>query len=95
MAAEAEDDPQGADDASRREEQSSHGGPLVPFRGAPGIVPGVQAFRRGDLILYTVRGEPEKVQELMGQLDEQGVREVAALITHHTDETGEPGEQQD
>ncbi len=58
-------------------------GPLVPIEGGPPIVPGIQAFRRGDIVLYTVRGEPSEVQELMGQLDKEQVGEVIALISHH------------
>jgi hypothetical protein len=63
----------------------SRAGPLVPLYGAPMTAPGIQAFRRGNLILYTVRGEPRKVLELMGRLDEEGISEVVALITHHAD----------
>ena len=70
--------PKSDDDADNEPEPGS----LVPLYGAPGIVPGIQAFRRGDFILYTIRGEPKKVQELMGQLDKQGVGEVIALIRH-------------
>ncbi len=86
MAAKAREEGPGDADAARPEDEAPHGGSLVPFRGVPGIAPGIQAFRRGDVILYTVRGEPEKVQELMERLDAQGVGEVAALITHRTDE---------
>ncbi len=63
-------------------------GPLVPIEGGPPIVPGIQAFRRGDAVLYTVRGEPRQVQELMGQLDKAKVGEVIALISHQAQ--GEP-----
>jgi len=58
-------------------------GPLVPIYGGPDIVPGIQAFRRGDIVLYTVRGEPREVQELMSRLDKEQVGEVIALISHH------------
>ena len=68
-------------------------GALVPFYGVPAIPEGVQAFRRGDLILYTVRGEPKEVQELMDRLDKDGVREVVALVSHGTEE--EPIEVED
>jgi hypothetical protein len=52
---------------------------LVPVHG---VEPGIQAYRRGELILYTVRGEPDQVRELIGKLDEAGVSEVIALISH-------------
>jgi hypothetical protein len=76
-----------ASDIAKAEPDRPHGGALVPFYGVPGINPGIQAFRRGDIILYTVRGEPKEVLELMGHLDRQGVGEVVALISHHA---GEP-----
>ncbi len=75
------------------------GGSLVPLYGAGDIVPGIQAFRRGDIILYTVRGEPELVGELMGQLGKEGIDEVVAFISHRTegpvppDDADEPGEE--
>jgi hypothetical protein len=72
-------EPQNTDDHAGDEPEP---GSLVPLYGAPGIVPGIQAFRRGDFILYTIRGEPAKVEELMQQLDKQGVGEVIALIRH-------------
>jgi hypothetical protein len=71
----------------------AHAGALVPVYGGTEIVPGIQAFRRGNAILYTVRGEPREVQELMSQLDEAGVDEVIALISHEAqDELAEPDE---
>jgi hypothetical protein len=84
---EAYEQPENAD----RSEQEPQAGSLVPFYGIPGIAPGIQAFRRGNVILYTVRGEPQEVLKLMGQLDEQGVGEVVALISHEAQE--EPPEQ--
>ena len=69
-------------------------GPLMPIDGVTSIVRGIQAFRRGDLILYTVRGEPSEVQELMGQLDRRGVGEVIALIRHQALDDG-PAEQEE
>jgi len=68
-------------------------GPLVPVYGVPGIAPGVQAFRRGGMILYTVRGEPKEVQDLMGRLGEKGVGEVVALISHSAEESPARGEE--
>ncbi len=65
----------------------SQPGPLVPIYGGSEIVPGIQAFRRGDMILYSVRGEPEVVRELMGQLHKEGVEEVVAFISHRTEQT--------
>jgi hypothetical protein len=65
-------------------------GPLVPIVGAPAIVPGIQAFRRGNVVLYTVRGEPRQVLELMGRLDKERVGEVVALISHHAQDEPPP-----
>jgi len=62
--------------------EEPHAGTLVPFSG--GIVEGLQAYRQGNAILYTVRGEPRDVQELMEQLDADGVDEVIALISHES-----------
>lgn len=75
--------PESGDEAPEEEPQA---GPLVPMYGVPAIARGIQAFRRGDIILYTVRGEPKEVLELMGQLDKQGVGEVVALISHHAED---------
>jgi len=62
-------------------EDEAAAGTLVPLYGSP-IVPGVQAFRRGDVILYTIRAEPKEVAELVARLDKEGVGEVVALISH-------------
>ncbi len=72
----------------------SQPGPLVPIYGGSDIVPGIQAFRRGNMILYSVRGEPDVVKELMGQLHKDGVEEVVAFISHHT-ESGQPGAEEE
>jgi hypothetical protein len=72
-------------------ERQAQGGALVPFYGVPGITTGIQAFRRGNVILYTVRGEPKEVQALIGQLDQQGGGEVVALISHRADPPQEDG----
>jgi len=77
------------DDAELREPAA-----LVPIYGSPDIAKGIQAYRRGDAILYTVRGEPRLVRELMGELDKHGVDEVIALITHPSSRTAEEKEQQ-
>lgn len=84
-------EPEDIDESPREEETPP--GPLVPIYGGPDIVPGIQAFRRGDIVLYTVRGEPRKVQELMGQLDRDQVGEVIALISHHAQD--EPPAEED
>jgi hypothetical protein len=68
-------------------------GPLVPIEGGPPILPGIQAFRRGDIVLYTVRGEPSEVQELMGRLDKEQVGEVIALISHHAQDEPPPAQE--
>ena len=69
--------------------EEAQGGSLVPLYGTSSIMRGIQAYRRGDLILYTIRGEPRDVLELMGQLDKQGVGEVVALIRHQAPEPDE------
>jgi hypothetical protein len=55
---------------------------LVPLYSPLDVTRGIQAYRRGDMILYTVRGEPGKVQELIGELDRRGVEELVALVSH-------------
>lgn len=55
---------------------------LVPIEHHADIVEGVQAYRRGDMIFYTVRGEPAVVKKLMGELSRSGVGQVVALISH-------------
>ncbi|NLW51232.1 MAG: hypothetical protein GXY85_10415 [Candidatus Brocadiaceae bacterium] len=65
---------------------SEPAGALVPTYGVSAVVPGMQAFRRDNVIFYTVRGEPEKVLELVGMLDRNGVNEVVALISHQADD---------
>ena len=75
-------------DMEKAEAGDAHAGALVPFHA--GIVRGVQAIRQGQAILYTVRGEPKQVQELITQLDADGVEEVIAVISHETrDETAD------
>ncbi len=59
---------------------------LVPLYSPLDVSKGLQAYRRGDMILYTVRGKPEKVQELISELDGRGVNEVVALVSHHSDQ---------
>jgi len=43
---------------------------------------GIQGFRRGDAVFYTVRGEPDEVSKLMQELKKWGVPEVIALVRH-------------
>jgi hypothetical protein len=78
-----------ADNAHDETTDDQPGGMLMPFQW--GIVHGIQAFRRGEAILYTVRGEPKRVQELISQLDAEGVDEVIAVISH--DARGQPAGQ--
>ena len=67
---------------------------LVPIYSPVEVARGVQAYRRGDRILYTIRGEPDQVMELIGALKGRGVGEVVALVSHQTDdEQGEGGSQ--
>ena len=58
----------------------SAGGALVPIDDS--VVKGIQAWRRGDAILYTVRGEPREVGELILELEGQGIDEIIAMISH-------------
>ncbi|MBS3761677.1 MAG: hypothetical protein KGZ25_00105 [Planctomycetes bacterium] len=44
------------------------------------------------MILYTIRGEPAKVQELIQELDERGTEEVVALVSHRVGEMAETAE---
>jgi len=64
------------------DEDPGRGGSLVPLYSPLDVTRGIQAYRRGDIILYTVRGEPSKVQELIGELDRRGVSELVALVSH-------------
>ncbi len=75
-------------------EEEVRAGSLVPLYTSP-IVPGIQAFRRGDIILYTIRGEPAQVLDLIGQLDKDGVDEVVALISHQTQPQDPPASQEE
>ncbi|MFP4176829.1 MAG: hypothetical protein ACOCR1_02530 [Planctomycetota bacterium] len=59
---------------------------LVPLYSPLDVSKGLQAYRRGEMVLYTVRGEPEKVQQLMDELDGRGVGEVVALVSHRADQ---------
>ena len=59
---------------------------LAPLYSPLDVSKGLQAYRRGEAILYTVRGEPAKVQELIDALDDQGVNEVVALVSHRQDD---------
>jgi hypothetical protein len=65
---------------------------LVPLYSPLDVSKGLQAYRRGDMILYTVRGEPNKVQELIGELDQRGVGEVVALVSHRAEEEPSPAD---
>jgi len=82
--------PEKSDDTG---EEQVPAGSLVPLYTSP-IVPGIQAFRRGDIILYTIRGEPAQVLDLIGQLDKDGVDEVVALISHQTQPQEPPAGQE-
>jgi len=55
---------------------------LAPIYSPLDVAEGIQAYRRGDMILYTIRGEPSAVQKLIGELDRRGVGEVVALVSH-------------
>jgi hypothetical protein len=55
---------------------------LAPMVQRGDIASGIQAFRRGEMVIYTVRGDPETVRELMSELERQGVGPVVALVSH-------------
>ncbi len=80
-----------SDDSTEKKEPGS----LVPVYAGRDIARGVQAYRRGNVILYTVRGEPREVQELVGELDKDGVEEVVALISHRSEDEAEEGKVQE
>ena len=84
-------DNKNSDDSTEKREPGS----LVPVYAGRDIARGVQAYRRGNVILYTVRGEPREVLELVGELDKDGVDEVVALISHRSDEAPEEREVQE
>ena len=67
---------------------------LAPIYSPLDVTRGIQAYRRGDMILYTIRGEPSEVQELIAELDRRGVGEVVALVSHRAaeDRSGEEDE---
>jgi hypothetical protein len=56
----------------------------VPMYG--GVAEGIQAYRRGDVVVYTVRGEPGDVRDLLDLLERDGAEEVVALIRHRPPE---------
>ena len=85
MAPRADEPQRPAEGLNKAGNAKPQAGPLVPFYDVPGMFRGIQALRRGDMILYTIRGEPEAVIELMAQLDKKGVSEVVALISHQAD----------
>jgi len=66
-------------------------GALVPVYAPLDVPMGLQAYRRGEVILYRVRGEPAKAVELLNELDRRGVNEVVALVSHRV-RSEEPAE---
>ena len=83
-----------SDKNSDEPEEQKKPGSLVPVYAGRDIARGVQAYRRGNVILYTVRGEPREVLELVGELDKDGVDEVVALISHRSEDAPEEREVQ-
>ncbi|HOX38229.1 MAG TPA: hypothetical protein PL033_09595 [Candidatus Brocadiia bacterium] len=59
-------------------------GAALPAGIDDGINRGVQGYRRGDTVVYTVRGDPEEVVRLVQELKKWGVPEVVALVSHQT-----------
>ena len=81
------------DRPSQEQPESGQEHALVPIYSPLATVrEGIRAFRRGGMILYTVRGEPEEVEELIRELRGRGVEEVVALVSHRVvpDEESEP-----
>jgi hypothetical protein len=72
------------DEQPRNDEEGAEGfeRALVPIHSPIDVSRGIQAFRRGEMILYTVRGEPEQVKELISELDKRGVNEIVAFVSH-------------
>jgi hypothetical protein len=68
------------DNAPEPEESPPIAEAPVPIYG--GVAEGVQAYRRGDVVVYTVRGEPASVRKLLDLLEADGADEVVALISH-------------
>ncbi|MFP4028547.1 MAG: hypothetical protein ACLFWL_12210 [Candidatus Brocadiia bacterium] len=77
---------------SEADERQDSSVSLVPLYSPLDVSVGLQAYRRGDMILYTIRGEPAKVQELIQELDERGTEEVVALVSHRVGEVVETAE---
>ncbi len=59
----------------RKDDRPGESRALVPVYSPLDVKRGIEAYRRGDVILYTVRGEPREVQALIGELDRRGVQE--------------------
>lgn len=59
---------------------------LVPLYSPLDVSRGLQAYRRGNVVLYTVRGEPAKIMELIEELDSHGINEIVALVSHRSDQ---------
>ncbi|MDP6438782.1 MAG: hypothetical protein QGH74_04020 [Candidatus Brocadiia bacterium] len=66
--------------------EQEHPHSLVPTYLPFDAVRGIRAYRRGPTIVYTVRGEPDEVLALIGELKGRGVREIGALVFHHSDD---------
>ena len=78
-----------------KEDAQSPSASLVPLYSGLDVAHGVQAYRRGNAILYTIRGEPKDVEQLMHELDKHNVREVVALISHPASQENHPQESED
>lgn len=71
------------DDNSTPEKQETGPAPM-PLYG--GVVDGIQAYRRGEDVVYSVQGRPEDVRQLLDLLERDGVEDVVALISHRPPE---------
>lgn len=72
-------------EADNNTEEEENEVSLVPLYSPLDVSRGLQAYRRGDAIIYTIRAEPSKVQELMDELGDRGINEVIALVSHRAD----------
>ncbi len=77
----AKNDPPENNDAEQEHPHS-----LVPMSSPFDATRGIRAYRRGPTIVYTVRGEPDEVMELIGELKGRGVREIGAFVFHQADD---------
>jgi hypothetical protein len=62
---------------------------LVPLYSPLDVSRGLRGYRRGNMILYTVRGRPDEVMDLIDELKGRGVGEIVALVSHRAGDADE------